>query len=126
MQHVHLSLVVEDDDSVRALTGTLLRRCGYRVLEASGGREALEVFQERGAIDLLLTDAVMPEMSGRLLAERLTAVQPGLRVLFMSGHTEDKVLRAGVEASEMAFLQKPFTLAALAARVRAVLDVPAR
>ena len=116
-------LLVEDDARVRALVATMLRRSGYAVLDAEGGEQALEIMRaHRGSIDLLLTDVVMPAMNGRILAERLQTLSPGTRVLFMSGYSDDAIVRAGVLAAEGAFLQKPFSSAALAAKVRQVLE----
>jgi CheY-like chemotaxis protein len=115
-------LLVEDDERVRALVGTMLRRCGYAVLDADGGERALEITRaHRGSIDLLLTDVVMPAMNGRVLAERLQALSPATRVLFMSGYS-DATLRAGMLTAEVALLQKPFSSAALGAKVREVLE----
>ncbi|MBK6917935.1 MAG: response regulator [Deltaproteobacteria bacterium] len=116
-------LVVEDDASVRELVGLLLRRLGYEVLSAEHGHAACERFDTDGErIDLLLTDVVMPRMGGRELAELLRARRPELRVLYMSGHADDAVLRHGVMRDDVAFLPKPFTPAALADKVREVLD----
>ncbi|MBV9880486.1 MAG: response regulator [Gemmatirosa sp.] len=116
-------LLVEDEDAVRTIVRETLTRRGYRVLSAPDGPRAVEVARDHdGEIDLLLTDVVMPGMNGRELAERLTRQRPGLRVLFMSGYTEDEVLHRGVSADEMALLDKPFTPDALGAHVRAVLD----
>jgi CheY-like chemotaxis protein len=101
----------------------VLRRCGYRVLEASGGEEAMSMSREHGAaIDLLVTDVVMPQMSGRELADRLRDLRPRMRVLFVSGHTDDSVLRHGVVAEGVAFLQKPVTPDLIARKVRDVLE----
>ncbi|MEX5214312.1 MAG: response regulator [Nitrospiraceae bacterium] len=118
-------LVVEDEPAVRALVRDTLRSRGYRVLEANDGMEALLlVSQYRDAIDLLVTDIVMPQMGGRELAEHLLGQSPELRVMFMSGYTDDEILKHGVVAARVEFLQKPFTPHALANRVRKVLDQP--
>jgi CheY-like chemotaxis protein len=115
-------LLVEDDDGVRALTRAILRQHGYTVLEAANGPEALRLCRDRTEpIHLLLTDAIMPHMSGRVLAERLTALWPTTKTLFMSGYTEDSVLRNGVLDAQVAFIPKPFTAQALALKVREVL-----
>ena len=116
-------LLVEDDPSVRAVVAEVLTQQGYRVLRAPDGQAALELARGHpAAINLLLTDVVMPGMTGRELAEALTAVRPGLRVLYMSGYTDDAVVRHGVLEEGMPFLQKPFTPRALASKVREVLD----
>ncbi len=118
-------LLVEDESSVRDLTAEVLDRAGYRVLTARDGQRALEIAGANdGGIDLLLTDVVMPGISGRELADRLVMVHPATRVLFMSGYTDDAIVQHGVLNAGTEFLQKPFTGAALAARVRQVLDAP--
>jgi two-component system, cell cycle sensor histidine kinase and response regulator CckA len=115
-------LLVEDETGVRELIRDFLTRCGYRVLEAIGIDEAFSLFDAHASvIDLLVTDIVMPGMNGRVLAERLIARRPALKVLYMSGYTDDQVLVQGV-ASGAGFLQKPFTPDVLAHRVREVLD----
>jgi two-component system, cell cycle sensor histidine kinase and response regulator CckA len=114
-------LVVEDEAEVRILTRTALENHGYTVLEASRGEEALEV-ADGHPIHLLVTDVVMPGLNGRQVAESLRACQPALKVLFISGYTDDAVVRHGVLQAEAAFLQKPFTAAGLANKVREVLD----
>ncbi len=118
-------LLVEDDDQVRAVTSSLLQRSGYQVIEARNAGEALLQSEKHELIDLLLTDVVMPRMSGPELAKRLAANRPDLKVLCMSGYTDDSVVRHGVLDATMAFLQKPITLASLTAKVREVLDAPA-
>ena len=116
-------LLVEDEESVRALSARILERHGYAVLEARNGREALAMVQRHiGPIDLLLTDVVMPEMGGKQLAEALLARDASLRVLFMSGYTDGEISRRGDLDPCTAFLQKPFTAKSLLARVREVLD----
>jgi signal transduction histidine kinase len=116
-------LLVEDEDAVRALTRHALKMCGYTVLEARHGEEAIHIFeQHEGMIHLLVSDVVMPQMGGRQLAERLVAIRPEMRVLYLSGYTDDAVVRHGVLQAEVAFLQKPFTMNALANKVREVLD----
>jgi len=116
-------LLVEDDPSVRDLVAQVLRTLGYSLLLAGDGREALTIVNSHpGRIDMLLSDVAIPHLSGRQLAEQVQSMRPGIRVLFMSGYTNDEVLRRGVLAAHMAFLQKPFTPQALAARVRAELD----
>jgi two-component system cell cycle sensor histidine kinase/response regulator CckA len=116
-------LLVEDEPAVRALSRVALQTYGYTVLEAGDGGEALRVGgQHRGAVHLLLTDVVMPGMSGRQVAESLRPRHPAMKVLYLSGYTNDAVVRHGVLVSETAFLQKPFTPVALAAKVREVLD----
>jgi two-component system cell cycle sensor histidine kinase/response regulator CckA len=121
-----LVLLVEDQDEVRVVAAEILRRQGYVVLEAASAEEALHASDaSRRPIDLLLTDVVMPHMSGRELADRLTAMRTGLRVLFMSGYTEDAILQHRILESGFAYLQKPLVPEALARRVREVLDAPA-
>ena len=119
-------LLVEDESAVRNLVREALAGHGYRVLLAEDGISALETaLRHTEALDLLLTDVVMPRMGGGELAERLGASHPGLRVLFMSGYTDDAVVRHGVLEARVAFLQKPFRLDDLARKVREVLDRPA-
>ena len=116
-------LLVEDEDVVRELAHRILRDCGYRVLEARKGEEALMLAElHEGPIHLLLTDVVMPEMSGRQLAENLTPMRPDIKILYMSGYTDDTILRYGIQAGDVDFLQKPFAPKALVAKVRQVLN----
>jgi PAS domain S-box-containing protein len=118
-------LVVEDEESVRGIVRESLEASGYTLLEAANGAEALElVSRHAGPIDLLLTDVVMPGMGGRELAQKLRDVQPQVQTLYMSGYTDDAVVRHGIEAETMSFLQKPFNVPGLARKVREVLDQP--
>ena len=118
-------LLAEDEGAVRAMAREALESSGFVVLEARNGIDAIAVASAHaGPIHLLLTDVVMPQMGGGELAERLLAQRPGLRVLFMSGYTDDAVVRQGIVEENSAFLQKPFTLVALSRKVREILDVP--
>jgi len=116
-------LLVEDEASLRSLAQEILRDQGYKVIAAGSGAEALDLARSHKApIDLLVTDVVMPGMDGRELADRLGPVHPETRCLFMSGYTDDAIVRRGVREEGMPFLQKPFTIDALALKVREVLD----
>lgn len=116
-------LVVEDEEAVRTLVRDTLRARGYRVLEARDGIEALLLVSHYNEpVDLVLTDIVMPQMGGRELAEHLMGRWPELKIMFMSGYTDDELLRQGVSTAGLDFLQKPFTPNMLAYRVRVVLD----
>ncbi len=117
-------LLVEDEDGVRALIRQVLHRAGYTVLQARHGGEALLTCERHeGKIDLLLTDVVLTQMSGHELALRLLKLRPDMKVLYMSGYTDEAVVHHGVLTAGSAFLQKPFTNEALARKVREVLDM---
>jgi two-component system cell cycle sensor histidine kinase/response regulator CckA len=119
-------LVVEDLEEVRRVAAQILRRYGYHVLEAANAGEALLTCERHPrTIDLLVTDVVMPQMGGRELAERLQRLRPQLKVLFMSGYTENAVVRHGILESGISYLQKPILPELLARAVREVLDRPA-
>ncbi len=116
-------MVVEDDESVRELVRLMLEANGYEVLSVRDADEAARVCTERpSGVDLLLTDVMMPEVNGRVLAERLGALAPSMRILFMSGYSDEAVHRHGVLGESAAFLEKPFTERTLARKVREVLD----
>jgi signal transduction histidine kinase/DNA-binding response OmpR family regulator len=117
-------LLVEDEDVVRGLARQILQQAGYNVLDAGSGDEALRMCREHSdPIHLLLTDVVMPETSGKEIAQSLTSLRPGTCVLFMSGYTDDAIVHHGVLDSNVEFIQKPFTPVALARKVREVLDL---
>jgi PAS domain S-box-containing protein len=116
-------LVVEDEEAVRGLTSRILEKQGYRVIVAQHGREAMDIAtREEGHIDLVLTDIVMPGMNGRGLVERLAGIRPRIKSLYMSGYTDDDIIRRGFIEPSKSFLQKPFTSESLLQTVRKVLD----
>jgi CheY-like chemotaxis protein len=116
-------LLVEDETAVRASTRRLLERHGYTVIEARHGADALRIFEERTRrIDLVLTDLVMPEMGGRELVDRLRALHPGVKVLYMSGYSERAVTVNGVMPPRTGFVEKPFTVEQLVRGTRELLD----
>ena len=116
-------LVVEDADALRKLTVTLIRQYGYQVLSAANGAEALDLVQQVDqSIDLLLTDVIMPGIGGHALAQRLSALLPGLKVLYMSGHTDSSIGQHGVLEAGISLLHKPFTEEELVRKIREVLD----
>jgi len=116
-------LLVEDEESVRGLVSDFLKTTGHTVLEATEGEEAIRLVAAHGdQIDLLISDVVMPKMSGRELWNNLRKRMPKLKVLFISGYTDDSIVRHGVIDGDVAFLQKPFTMRALSSKIREVLD----
>jgi DNA-binding NtrC family response regulator len=117
-------LLVEDDEQVRVVARGILRKQGYKVLEACNAGEAMLLCEVSGAIELLLSDVVMPQMSGPELAKRLGKARPEMKLLCMSGYTDDSIVRHGVLEGDIAFLQKPLTPDALSKKVREVLDSP--
>jgi two-component system cell cycle sensor histidine kinase/response regulator CckA len=115
-------LVVEDADGLRELTKRLLERQGYIVLLAANADAALRLFEQHASIDVLLTDVVMPGASGPELTKRLVERRPALKVIYMSGYTEDAIVQHGVLKPGIAFLDKPFTSETLERKIREVLD----
>ena len=119
-------LLAEDTDSLREMAKEYLESVGYTVIESASGRDALQKANEfDGAIHLLLTDVVMPEMSGSALAAELVSIRPGIRIIFTSGYTDDAIARQGILDPAAAFVQKPYRPKALARKIREVLDEPA-
>ncbi len=116
-------LLVEDQDSVRELTATFLEETGYHVVKASEGEKALAECARQN-VDLLLTDVVMPKMSGTELAARLRSRQPTVKVLFMSGYSDEALAKRVTQVGSAQFIQKPFALEMLAAKVRETLERP--
>jgi CheY-like chemotaxis protein len=120
-------LLVEDEAGVRTLAKTILQTHGYTVLDAAQGEDAFRLSrQHEGLIHLMVTDMVMPEMSGREVAERLKPSRPNMKVLFMSGFTDKAMVHYGELDPGMAFLQKPFSPQTLARKLREVLDAPTK
>ena len=118
-------LLVEDEEVVREMAMEILRECGYHVLQAKEGADALQLARQYpGEIHLMLTDVVMPRMSGRELAEQFTPLRPDMSVLYMSGYTDDAIVHHGVLDEGTAFIGKPFSMQALARKVRETLDAP--
>lgn len=105
-----------------AASRSALRDYGYTLLEVDHGYQALVMAQQEKCIDLLLIDVVMPDINGRELAERIKALHPRVKVLFMSGYTDDEVVRRGVQMAKVEFMAKPFSSVTLAAKVREILD----
>jgi two-component system cell cycle sensor histidine kinase/response regulator CckA len=118
---VEIVLVVEDEEPVRELVVIVLEKYGYTVLQAADGEEALAMVQQ-GGIDLLLTDVIMPGVSGRVVAERALAINPGMKILYMSGYTDNAIVHHGVLDEGANFIQKPFSPIALLQKIRQVLN----
>jgi CheY-like chemotaxis protein len=116
-------LVVEDAEPIRKMVCAMLTQDGYQCLEAGDGAEALRVLEDGSNVQLVLTDLVMPRMSGSDLARHLSRTRPTLRIMLMSGFTDDPVVRS-VDRNSVVFLAKPFTAAALKEKVREALDQP--
>ena len=115
-------LIVEDDYSIRKMIVRILGRYGYRILDASDGKKALEVCSGfEGKIHLLITDVIMPDMNGKALAERLRAERPDMKVLFMSGYTQNIIMQKGILTTDIHYIQKPFFFEGLAMKVRKAL-----
>jgi two-component system, cell cycle sensor histidine kinase and response regulator CckA len=116
-------LIVEDEEDVLKLAGRILSRQGYKVLEASQGLDAFLLAEKyEDLIHLLVTDVVMPKIGGRELADRIAEIRPEIKVLYMSGYTDNAIIHHGVLREGMEFIQKPFTVEGLARKVREVLD----
>ncbi len=116
-------LLVDDNDSVRSAVAAMLEMKGYSILQASDGKAALEVSRRSSrVIDLVITDVIMPEMSGRALAQHLNEERPDLKILFMSGYTDDGMSRHGLKGLDSTFLSKPSTMIALLSKIRGLLD----
>lgn len=119
-------LLVEDEEAVRVLSRNILKSCGYKVLEAQDGLEGLAIAQQAGAIDLLVTDLIMPRMGGKQLADAVLESRPCIRLLFLSGYAEGAVTNRSIRCDSMPFLQKPFSAMNFARKVREVLDTDTR
>jgi CheY-like chemotaxis protein len=116
-------MLVEDEDSVRALSRLILEREGYTIIEARDGKEALLMCEQYpGKIDLLLTDVVMPYLGGPELAEQVILLRPGIKVVYLSGYTDKAIVQQGLLREGVAYLEKPFTPQTLVRRLRQVLE----
>lgn len=122
-QGTEVVLVVEDEKALLDIVCQILESNGYQTLMARNGQEALEIFEKSNTIDLVISDMIMPGMSGRILGERIKALRPTMKILYMSGYTDDMILHQHIEKTSIAFIQKPFTIEALARKVREVLDL---
>jgi CheY-like chemotaxis protein len=116
-------LIVEDNDEVRQLAMQVLERQGYRVLEAANGNETLRICKEyKDKIHLMVSDVVMPGMSGRELAEQIKSLHPEIKVLYTSGYADERIIHYGVLREGVNYIQKPFTMEGLARKVREAID----
>jgi CheY-like chemotaxis protein len=115
-------LVVDDEPEIRKLVGAMVGQFGYNVLTADSGEHALTLYRKHAPLELLITDVVAPGMSGPMLADKLTALQPGLRVLFISGYDNTHVVQKYVVEKGHALLAKPFTVAELKAKMTELLS----
>ena len=118
-------LLVEDEGFVREVACEILETAGYQVIVAKSAKEALAIFEQHGPFSLLVTDVVMPGMNGRELARKLTALQPNLKTIYMSGYTDSAALRQDFQSPNTIYIQKPFTLESLTGKVKEVLQVSA-
>jgi two-component system cell cycle sensor histidine kinase/response regulator CckA len=115
-------LIVEDEAAVRRLAASVLRSCGYQVQEARDAIEGFALIQSKQPFDLVLTDVIMPKMSGKELYDQIKVIAPRIKVLFMSGYTDDALAHHGVLGPELSFLEKPFSPSRLAHKIREVMD----
>jgi DNA-binding NtrC family response regulator len=120
-------LVVDDEPEVRKLVGAMVKQFGYEVITADSGEHAMRLYkQQKGGIAMLITDVVAPGMSGPMLADKLAALQPDLRVLYISGYDNTHVVQSYVVEKGHALLAKPFTLAELEAKMKKLLSAPVK
>ena len=125
MRGTETILLVEDDPQLRQLSSSVLSHCGYNILTASTPEEGLAICEvNHNDIRLLVTDVVMPRINGRQLAQRVARMRPKIRVLYISGYTDNAIVHYGVLDPGLWFLPKPFTISSLVAKVREVLDSP--
>ena len=116
-------LIVEDDDGFRNFLHDVLKKKGYKVIEAGNGEDALRASKEYdGQIDLMITDIVMPKLGGKAAAEQMVNLRPRIKILYMSGYTDDAIAEHGILSPNLNFLQKPFSAGTLTQKVREVLD----
>jgi DNA-binding NtrC family response regulator len=120
-------LVVDDEPEIRKLVGAMVKQFGYEVITADSGEHAMKLYKnQKGGIEMLITDVVAPGMSGPMLADKLTALQPGLKVLYISGYDNTHVVQSYVVEKGHALLPKPFTMGALETKMKSVLEAPVK